>query len=123
MKAGFDDSVWKPGRAGFGQKAGWESFIKTPWSGKDIWLRQEFACDNATFRRAMLVAHYDNGTEVYVNGKPIWKGQQWNDQYAGFDVTKPLRQALQPGKNTIAVHCHQDTGGQFIDAALLVVGE
>jgi hypothetical protein len=122
-KAGFDDSAWKLGRGGFGQKGDWQSFIKTPWSGKDIWLRQEFTCDDAAFRRAMLVIHYDNGTEVYVNGKPIWKGEQWNDKYAGFDVTKALRQALQPGKNTIAVHCHQDEGGQFIDVALLVAAE
>ena len=68
----------------------------------------------------MLVTHYDNGTEVYVNGKLVWKGERWNDQYAGFDVTKALKTALKQGKNTIAVHCHQDEGGQFIDAALLV---
>jgi len=123
MKPGFDDAAWKLGRGGFGQKAGWESFIKTPWSGKDIWLRQEFPGDDAAFRRAMLVAHYDNDTEVYLNGKLLWKGERWNDQYVGFEVTKALQQSLQPGKNTIALHCHQDTGGQFIDVALLTAGE
>ncbi len=116
----FGDGGWKLGRGGFGQKGNWESFIKTPWSTKDIWLRQEFTCDRAAFRRAMLVTHYDNGTEVYLNGKPVWKGGRWNDHYAGFDVTKALKGALKQGKNTIAVHCHQDEGGQFIDAALLV---
>jgi len=123
MKPGFDDATWKLGRGGFGQKGNWESFIKTPWSGKDIWLRQGFPCAAAAFRRAMLVAHYDNDTEVYVNGKLLWKGERWNDQYVGFDVTKALQQALQPGKNAIAIHCHQDTGGQFIDVALLTAGE
>jgi len=117
---GFDDGQWKLGRAGFGLKAGFEAFIKTPWRTTDIWLRQEFACDRAAFGRAMLVTHYDNGTEVYVNGKPIWKGDRWNDQYDGFDVTKALKAALKEGKNTVAIHCHQDEGGQFIDAALLV---
>jgi len=116
---GFDDGQWKLGRAGFGQKGDWERYIKTPWSTRDIWLRQEFACDRAAFGRAMLVTHYDNGTEVYVNGKLVWKGEGWNDQYDGFDVTKALKAALKPGKNTIAVHCHQDEGGQFIDVALL----
>ena len=123
MTPGFDASAWKLGSAGFGQKSGWEAFIKTPWSTKDIWLRQEFDCPDATFRRAVLVIHYDNDTEVHVNGKPIWQGQKWNDRYDGFDVTGPLRQALRPGKNVIAVHCHQDTGGQFIDLALLAAGE
>ena len=68
----------------------------------------------------MLVAHYDNGTEVYVNGKLVWKGEGWNDRYDAFGVTKTLRAAIQPGKNSIAIHCHQDEGGQFIDVALLV---
>jgi len=126
---GFDDGQWKLGLAGFGQKGEWERYIKTPWSTQDIWLRQEFTVGagwqpapqdgGPSFRRAMLVTHYDNGTEVYVNGKPVWKGDRWNDQYDGFDVTKALKAALKEGKNTVAIHCHQDEGGQFIDAALL----
>jgi beta-galactosidase len=115
----FADRDWKLGRAAFGRKEGWESAIQTPWSTKDIWLRQSFVCDKVVFERAMLVIHYDNGTEVYVNGKQVWKGEGWNDAYAGFDVTKPLRGALHAGRNEIAIHCHQDEGGQYIDAALL----
>ncbi len=123
MEPGFEDGAWKAGLAGFGKKEGWEKSIRTPWTGKDVWLRQEFTCDDTSFEQAMLVAHYDNGTEVYVNGKPIWKGKQWNDRYAGFNVTAALKEAIRPGKNTIAIHCHQDEGGQFIDLALLVAGQ
>ena len=122
MKPDFDDAAWKSGRGGFGQKGNWEAFIKTPWSTKDVWLRQQFTCEEPKFVRAMLVTHYDNGTEVYVNGKLVWKGERWNDAYAGFDVSKTLKGAIQAGENTIAIHCHQDDGGQFIDAALLVTG-
>lgn len=120
MNGNFDDNAWKLGRAGFGQKGGWESRIKTPWSTKDIWLRQQFTCDNDAFTRAMFVIHYDNGTEIYINGKKVWKGEGWNDQYAGFDATKAVKAAIRKGNNTIAIHCHQDEGGQYIDAALLV---
>jgi hypothetical protein len=117
---GFDDGAWKTGLGGFGEKKGWEAKTRTKWDTSDIWLRQQFEFDGTNFEKAMLAAHYDNGTEVYVNGKPVWSGTGWNDNYAGFEITDALKQALQKGANTIAVHCHQDSGGQFIDVALLV---
>ncbi len=120
MRAGFDDAAWKLGRGGFGLKGEAERWIKTPWRTKDIWLRQKFEFDGAAFDRALLVAHYDNATEVYVNGALVWKGAGWNDAYAGFDITAALAEALVRGANTVAMHCHQDEGGQFIDAAVLV---
>lgn len=122
-KPGFDDASWQKGFGGFGSKGGWEWATKTSWATSDIWLRQEFNYDGTPFTQAMLAIHYDNGTEVYVNGKRIWKGTAWNDRYSGFDVLKSLKPALVSGRNTIAVHTHQDTGGQFIDLALLLGGK
>ena len=116
----FDDAAWKTGQAGFGKKGGWEKSIRTPWTTKDIWLRQGFDYDGAAFGAAMLAIHYDNATEVYVNGQMVWSGTGWNDNYSSFDITETLRRALKPGKNLVAVHCHQDEGGQFIDLAVLV---
>ena len=121
-KPGFDDSSWRKGLGGFGSKGGWEWATKTSWATPDIWLRQEFTYDGQPFDQAMLAIHYDNGTEVCVNGKRIWKGTGWNDRYSGFDVLKSLQPALIPGRNVIALHTHQDTGGQFIDLALLLGG-
>ncbi|MEW6249800.1 MAG: sugar-binding domain-containing protein [Planctomycetota bacterium] len=127
----FDDAQWQRGRGAFGRKEGFEKLIRTPWTGKDIWLRQEFTRDGKLrptdhkpvgeqIARALLVLHYDNAAEVYLNGELIWKAGGWNDAYAGFDVTDAVRRALRTGRNVLAIHCHQDEGGQFIDAALLL---
>lgn len=116
---GFDDGEWKEGLGGFGEKGGWEGRIRTKWRGKDLWLRQGFDWDAAAFSRAMLVIHYDNATRVYLNGGLLWEGGGWNDGYQGKDVTERAKALLKPGGNLIAVHCHQDDGGQFIDLALI----
>jgi hypothetical protein len=119
-KPEFDDSSWQAGLGGLGSKGGWEWATRTPWNTSDIWIRQAFDYDGKPFDQALLVIHYDNATEMYLNGKRIWKGSGWNDQYGGFDVTTAVKDALMTGRNVIAVHTHQDGGGQFIDLALLI---
>jgi len=120
FKPEFDASSWQKGYGGFGEKDGWESYIRTPWSTSDIWLRQEFTVNSLKIDKSILVVHYDNGTEVYLNGVQIWKGEGWNDKYSGFEVTEAVKKAIKPGKNVIAIHCNEEEGGQYIDAALLV---
>jgi beta-galactosidase len=121
MNAGFNDATWSTGRGGFGAKGGFESQTHTPWDTKDIWLRQQFQAIDI-WSQARLVLHFDNATEVYINGELVWKSQPnaWNDGYQMFDITSKLKSVLKSGTNTIAIHCHQDDGGQFIDAALIV---
>ncbi|HRI45048.1 MAG TPA: glycoside hydrolase family 2 TIM barrel-domain containing protein [Fimbriimonadaceae bacterium] len=118
----FDSMGWRTGLGAFGQKEGFEQDIETEWRTSDIWLRTEFDYDGDAFDRAFLAIHYDNATEVFLNGKEIWRSERgaWNDEYEGIDVTETLREALVKGKNHLAVHCHQDTGGQFIDLAVLL---
>jgi hypothetical protein len=56
-----------------------------------------------------------------VNGKRIYASEPgtWNGGYEGQEVTAALKAALKPGENSIAAHIHQDTGGQFLDMALI----
>jgi hypothetical protein len=115
-------SSWKTGKGGFGSKSGFESLIKTEWTTKDIYMQTEVDYDGSDFKNGTLVIHYDNAATVYVNGNVIWKANSgaWNDNYDGFEVTQALKKALKKGKNVVSVHCHQDTGGQFIDLALIL---
>ncbi len=117
--AGFDDARWSQGKAPFGLKGGWQGKMGTKWSSKNIWLRQDFECDGGAVDRAALIIHHDDDTEVFLNGQEIWTHGRWNDVYQAFDVTEKMKAAIKPGANTLAVHVHQDHGGQFLDLALL----
>ena len=110
---------WKTGLGGFGPTLGGDT--RTVWTAKDLWARHNFVYDGKPFAKASLVIFYDNAAEVYVNGQKVWAAAPgtWNGGYEGQDVTAALRAALRPGGNTIAVHIHQDAGGQFLDLALL----
>jgi hypothetical protein len=117
----FSDIPWKEAPAPFGLKGDkWKNRIRTHWSSNDLWLRRHVAYDGAPFTLAYLVMHHDDDVEIYVNGTKVFNVSGWNDNYEAFDVSKPLASALKKGDNTIAVHVHQDKGGQYFDAALLV---
>jgi hypothetical protein len=111
-----DDSTWLTGLAPFGNGL---PGIRTPWTTDDIWLRLEFDSEAGPIKAAALVIFYDEDTEVYVNGRQIWRRAGFTTTYDIFAVTETLKQALRKGTNTLAVHTHQTVGGQFIDLALL----
>ena len=111
-----DDNSWQTGRAPFGSAL---PGIRTRWNTGDIWLRQNFNYDGDEVQAATLVIFFDEDTEIYVNGQPIWSRSGFATAYEAFPITDTLRKALKQGSNTLAVHTHQTTGGQFIDLALL----
>ena len=66
-----------------------------------------------------MICH-DEDTEVYINGQKVFGAGGFVGHYQMRLVTDRLKKALKKGTNSIAVHTHQTSGGQYIDLALLV---
>ena len=67
--------------------------------------------------------HYDEDSEVYINGVLAATVKGYTTSYVAVDISKQALAALKPGKNTLAVHCHQTGGGQCIDVGIVEVIE
>jgi len=123
LKPDFDDAKWQSGPAGFGTKATPGSVVRTEWRTPDIWIRREFALPDGKFDDAQFIAHHDEDCEVYVNGVLAGKASGFVGSYEELGMTPEGRAALRPGKNILAVHCHQTQGGQYIDVGIAKVTE
>lgn len=114
---GFDASAWKTGRSAFGN--GYDN-VHTPWTDTpgDIWLRREFTLTAGPAAPQVRMIH-DEETEVYLNGVLACRDGGYISSYDDFDIAPEAAATLKPGRNVIAVHCRQRTGGQVIDVGLV----
>ena len=94
------------------------SIIGTEWKTPDIWLRREFNVTGKPNDVKLLMCH-DEDAEVYINGVLATKTTRHIGDYQEFDVSAEAATSLREGRNVIAVHCHQTTGGQYIDAGVI----
>ena len=118
-KTEFDDSKWMEGEGGFGTKMTPGTFVRTEWNTKDIWLRRKFELKEAPTGEVMLRIHHDEDYEVYINGVLAAKGTGYVTDYGLATINAEGKKALKVGTNTIAVHCKQTGGGQYIDVGLV----
>ena len=119
--ASFDDSGWKQAPGGFGTRGTPGATIRTEWSTPDIWLRREFTLGEANPAKLVLLANHDDDAEVYINGVLAATLKNYENEYQDLAITPEARAALKSGKNVLAVHCHQNNGGQYIDVGLAEV--
>jgi putative heme-binding domain-containing protein len=123
-ESNFNDSDWRLSPAGFGTRGTPGAVVRTEWRTDDIWLRRSFTfSDSLTVREAgslSLRLHHDEDSEVYLNGEQIAKEARWTAGYVEIPLNSRASRALKPGRNVIAIHCHQTSGGQYIDAGLAV---
>jgi len=120
---GFDDSSWQKGPGGFGTKDTPGTAVRTEWKGSDIWIRRTFELPDKKSGRTHLSIHHDEDAEVYINGRLASKLEGYTTSYIQIELAEQALQALKVGSNCIAVHCHQTSGGQYIDVGLVDVME
>lgn len=120
-RADFDDTAWKLAPSGFGTKGTPGSVVRTEWESADIWLRAELDVATGDNKALQLAVHHDEDAEIYLNGVLAARLTGYTTGYETTEITREALAAVKPGKNTIAVHCHQTSGGQYIDVGLVRV--
>lgn len=119
MQPSFDDSSWKKGPAGFGKSASDQGKVRTEWGTSNIWLRRRIDLPEGEMRNLHFRVYHDEDAEVYLNGTQVAKMRRYNDEYEYFDPILKSIDSIKPGKNVLAVHCHQTVGGQYIDVGIV----
>ena len=122
-KSAFDASTWKSAPGGFGEKSTPGSVVRTDWKSNDIWLRRTFELKSVPSGEIRLRIHHDEDTEVFINGILATKVGGYSTDYRSFRVSSEAAAALKSGTNTLAVHCRQTGGGQYIDVGILELVE
>jgi hypothetical protein len=121
----YDASAWREAPGGFGspktpRTAG---ALRTEWTVADIWIRREFTLPEGPFADLQLSLYHDEDAEVFINGLPAARAAGFTTDYEPIAIAPAARAALKPGRNVLAIHCHQTRGGQYIDAGLVEVRE
>jgi hypothetical protein len=120
FKLDFNDAAWQAGAAPFGtEELPFARKPNTTWTSADLWLRREFDMPAGKFTGLALLLHHDEDTEVYLNGILAVRVSGYNAAYEPFDLLPEAQATLKPGRNTMAIHCHQTAGGQYLDVGLV----
>lgn len=121
----FDDSAWNPGPGGFGTEGTPGAVVRTKWDSSDIWIRRTVNLPaDVDVKRLLVSFHHDENAEVFLNGKLASRRKRTVMDYEERVVAPEARAVLKAGEDvTIAAHCHQTVGGQYIDVGLVTVKE
>ena len=119
-KPDFDAAGWRRAEGAFGSPDEYPS-VRTRWNdtNSDIYVRRtiEISAEDVASDLYLVYSH-DDIFELYINGeKVVDTGHSWKT-----GVVKRLddsqKALLKPGKNVIAAHCHNTSGGAYLDFGL-----
>jgi putative heme-binding domain-containing protein len=120
---GFDDASWAEAPGGFGTRGTPGAKVRTEWRTSDIWLRREIHFPDGIDPASLaLLVHHDEDAEIFVNGVLAARLPGFGRDYDEAPIGDAARAAIRPGRNTLAVHCRQVNGGQYVDVGLVETG-
>lgn len=113
----YNDASWTKGKAAFGTPE--MPLLSTEWTSKDIWIRRVFDlsedCEGETI---FLEYSHDDIFELYINGvQVIGTDYSWKN-HVMHELPAEVKATLKAGKNIITAHCHNRTGGGYVDFGL-----
>ena len=119
QKPDFNDAAWREGTAAFGSPD--LSYVRTRWSeeNSDLYVRRTIDVTAADLQEElMLIYSHDDVFELFINGTKVADtGETWREGIR-LPLSDELKKLLHPGKNVIASHCHNTTGGAYTDFGL-----
>ena len=120
---GFEDGGWRAGPGGFGHSVAPGNPLGTEWNTGDIWMRRTFTLPSMSptaLAQLKVRDCHDEDLEVWINGVKAYAATGYIGSYENRPLTPEARRALVlGGENTLAVHCKQTAGGQFVDVGLV----
>ena len=122
MSLDYNDISWKKGKAAFGTKD--MQHLSTTWESKDIWVRRTFTLsEDYSAKQLVLEYSHDDIFELYINGiQVVATDYSWRNNVT-LELTEEIKKSLVKGENVIAAHCHNRTGGGYVDFGLFYKNE
>jgi putative heme-binding domain-containing protein len=117
----FDDSGWRSAPGAFGTGGTPGIVPNTTWSTRDIWLRRTIAlpATRLDLPTLQLLVFHDEDIEIYFDGVLATRASGFGTDYQPIAIRDDARALIKSGAELIvAVHCHQNGGGQGVDVGL-----
>ena len=116
----FDDSSWAVEQAAWGTRNEYP-YVRNSWTAtnSDIYVRRTVTLTAEDLQKDLWIQFsHDDVFELYINGSRIIRtGETWL-QGELHQLTDTEKQRLREGENIIAAHCHNTSGGAYIDFGL-----
>lgn len=118
--ADFDDSSWATEKGAFGTRDEYPN-VYTNWTeeNSDVYARRTVTLTAEDLASDLYVVYsHDDVFELYINGtRVVSTGETWL-QGETLHLSAEQKALLHEGDNVIAAHCHNTSGGAFLDYGL-----